>query len=153
MRDLVGDMNHGLSESAIIRALAEQVCQRLTRKIIATLQGLNNELLSGEDSPLKNTWDEICVQVQFEASFSWEAYDETVRGLANAEVEELLRHEREAVWLQTSEADRWDSENEFRREPYPVVNDDVVEYLMTEYIYCQAANWSNRRIREYLDGA
>ena len=52
-------MSRTLSETEVVRALAEQVCRRLTRRLIATLQKMNNGLLSGEDSGLKNTWDEI----------------------------------------------------------------------------------------------
>ena len=144
-------MSRTLSETGVVRALAEQVCRRLTRRLIATLQKMNNGLLSGEDSGLKNTWDEICTQIQFEESFSWDVYDETVRGLAASDVEKLLPHEREAIWLQTNAADDWDCEDESERPPYPVSNDDIVDYLVHEYIYSEAGNWSNQRIRVYLD--
>lgn len=144
-------MSRALSESAVVCELAEHICERITRSIIATLQRMNNGLLSGDDSGLENTWDEICVQVQCEASFSWDAYDETVRGLVRADVEKLLPHERDAIWLQTPAADNWDCEDESRRAPYPVVGDDIVEYLITEHVYREAGNWSNRRIRKYLN--
>lgn len=144
-------MSRTLSETGVVCALAEQVCRRLTRRLIATLQKMNNGLLSGEDSGLKNTWDEICTQIQFEESFSWDVYDETVRGLAASDVEKLLPHEREAIWLQTNAADDWGCEDESRRQAYPVTNEEIVEYLVHEYIYSEAGNWSNQRIRVYLD--
>ena len=144
-------MSRTLSEAAVVRALADQICKRLTRRLIATLQKMNNGLLSGEDSGLKNTWDEICAQVQFEESFSWDAYDETVRGLATSDVEKLQPHEREAIWLQTTAADHWDCEDESRRQPYPVSTEEIVDHLVHEYIYSEAGNWSNHRIRIYLD--
>ena len=131
--------------------MADQVCRRLTRRLIATLQKVNNGLLSGEDSGLKNTWDEICAQIQFEESFSWDVCDETVRGLAASDVEKLLPHEREAIWLQTTAADNWDCEDESRRHPYPVSSEEIVDYLVHEYIYSKAGNWSNQRVRSYLD--
>jgi len=144
-------MSRTLSESAVVRALAEHVCQRLTRRLIATLQKMSRVLLSGEDSGLRNSWDEICVEVQFEASFSWDAYDETVRRFAKAHVVKLLPHEREAIWLQTPASENWDGEVESQREPYPVLDDDIVEYLVSEYLYSEAGNWSNSRIRQYLE--
>jgi hypothetical protein len=144
-------MSRTLSESSVVSALADEVCRRLTRRLIATLQKLNNALLSGEDSGLKNTWDEICAQVQFEESYAWDAYDETVRGLAASGVEKLQPHEREAIWLQTTAADDWDCEDESRRRPYPVSNEEIVDYLVDEYVYRDAGNWSNLRIRNYLD--
>jgi len=70
-------MSRSLSDAAVVRELAEQICRRLTRRMIATLQKMNNGLLSGDDSGLKNAWDEICAQLQFEESFSWDVYDET----------------------------------------------------------------------------
>jgi hypothetical protein len=42
-------MSRTLSEAEVVRALADQVCKRLTRRLIAMLQKLNNGLLSGED--------------------------------------------------------------------------------------------------------
>ena len=146
-------MSRKLSESAVIRAFAAEICQRLTRKMIATLQKMNDGLLSGDSSGLENTWDEICAQVQYELSVYWDAYDQTVRSLAEAEVEKLLPHEREAIWLQTPEAFDWEFEDESRRNSYPVRNDDIVGYLAQEYLYREASKWSNQRIREYLDRA
>jgi hypothetical protein len=88
--------------------------------------------------------------VAFE-SFARDVYDETVRGLAASEVEKLLPHKREAIWLQSTAADDWACEDESRRQPYPVSNEEIVEYLVNEYIYSEAGNWSNQRIRSYLD--
>ena len=143
-------MSRTLSEGAVVRELADQICRRLTRRVIATLQKLNNGLLSGEDSGLENTWDEICAQLQFEAAFTWEAYDQTVKGLPESAVEILPPHEREAIWLQTPAAAHWDCEDE-SLQSYPVLNEEIVEYLVNEYIYSEASKWSNRRIRTYLE--
>ncbi|HEU0179599.1 MAG TPA: hypothetical protein VFV58_35655 [Blastocatellia bacterium] len=97
-------MSSKFSESAIIRAFAEEICQRLTRKMIDRLQKMKDGLHSGDGSGLENTWDEMCVRVQPEQSIYWEAYDSTVRQMIEAEVEKLSPHEREAIWLQTPES-------------------------------------------------
>jgi hypothetical protein len=123
----------------------------VTRRTIAALQKLNVDLLSGDDSGLVNIWDEICVQIQYEGSWAWDAYEETVRRIVTAQVEKLSAHEREAVWLQTPAGQDWDCEDQSDRETYPVLSDDIVEYLLTEHISDEAANWTNRRIRKYLD--
>jgi hypothetical protein len=146
-------MSGKFSESAVIRAFAEEICQRLTRKMIDRLQKMTDALHSGDGSGLENTWDEICVQIQSEQSIYWDAYDSTVRQMVEAEVEKLSSHEREAIWLQTPEADRWEFDEESGRAPYPVCNDDIVEYLVKERIYHEAGRWNNQRIREYLDRA
>jgi hypothetical protein len=59
-------MSSKFSESAVIRAFAEEICQRLTRKMIDRLQEMKDGLQSGDGSGLENTWDEIRVQVQYE---------------------------------------------------------------------------------------
>jgi hypothetical protein len=94
-------MSDPLSEWEIVSAVAQAAAKRITRKVIAHLQSMD-ETLSGDDSELKTPWDEICVQVQYEASFFWDAYDETVRGILRGYVAELPKHEREAIWLQTA---------------------------------------------------
>jgi hypothetical protein len=112
---------------------------------------MDNALLSGEGSGLKNTWDEICVQLQWEESFSWRAYDETVRGLADGLVEALPPFEKQAVWLQTPEGIEWSCEASDERTSYPVAEDEITNYLLREYVYAAATNWSNKRIRAYLE--
>ena len=48
-------MNKMLSESGIVKAVAKQAIQRITRSVIADLQRMEYTL-SGEDSELKTTW-------------------------------------------------------------------------------------------------
>jgi hypothetical protein len=55
-------MTQALSESRIVRNLAEQVCLRISRRVIKALQQLTNGPQSGDDSCLANAWDELCVQ-------------------------------------------------------------------------------------------
>jgi hypothetical protein len=146
-------MSGKFSESAVIRAFAEEICQRLTRTMIARLQKMKDGLQSGDGSGLENIWDEICVQIQDQRSIFWDLYDLTVRQMVEAEVEKLSRHEREAIWLQTTEAGDWEFDEESEHAHYPVCYDDIVGYVMNKHIYTAACNWNNQRIREYLDHA
>jgi hypothetical protein len=139
-----------LSETMIVRAVADDAARRVTGKVIAALQRMRITL-SGDDSELKTTWGEICVQVQYEHSFFWDAYEETVKTLIEAHVAELQKYEREAIWLQTPAGSDWDCEETAEREAYPVVNDEIVDYLADEYVYAGAGEWSNARIRAYID--
>lgn len=93
-------MTTPLSEFGIIRAVAEQAAARVARKVIRNLQRMHHKL-SGEDTEVRTTWDEICVQVQYEYSYYWDVYDETVRSLLAVYVEKLAEYEREALWLQS----------------------------------------------------
>lgn len=123
------------------------------RSAIADLQRMIDSLLSGEDSMLKNTWDEICVQIQGEHSVFWETYEETVRSLVADLARELQPFKREAVWLQTKQGVQWDCREPGDRPVDPVCDDDIVEYVLTDYVYTAACNWTNVRIRAHLDQA
>jgi hypothetical protein len=143
-------MSNKLSESNIVRAVADQAAKRITRKAIATLQQMTDRM-SGDDSGLETAWDEICVQMQHEQSFYWDAYDDTVRAILAGHAAELSKHEREALWLQTDAGNDWDCKEPEDREAYPVCDDDIVNYLANEYVYGEAERWSNARIRAYLE--
>lgn len=145
-------MNDSLSETAIVCAVAEDAALCITRKVINELQRMKYTL-SGDDSELKTTWDEICAQIQYEKSIFWNVYDDTVRGCLAGYVEELPAHEREALWLQTEEGIDWAFEESEDREPYPVYDNDIIEYLAREYIYTKAEEWTNARIRAFLERA
>lgn len=139
-----------LSESSIVRSLAEQVFSRVSQRVIKVLQHQKDSLLSGDDSSLTNRWEELCVQIQGEQSFHWDAYEELIAQLVAREIELLQPHEQEAIWLQTPAGESWDNKDEQSREECPVRADDIVEYLKGE-IYRTAGDWSNRRIRDYLE--
>lgn len=145
-------MNKMLSESGIVKAVAKQAIQRITRKVIADLQRMEYTL-SGEDSELKTTWDEICVQVQYEQSFAWDVYDDTVKATVGACICNLPVYEQEAIWLQTEPGFNWDCKEPETRVTYPVYEDDITEYITNEYIYKEAGRWSNARIRSFIERA
>lgn len=143
-------MNKKLSESSIVKTVAEQAIRRIARKVIADLQRMEHTL-SGDDSELKTTWDEICAQIQCEQSFVWDAYDETVKATVGGYVCDLPLHELEAIWLQTEPGFDWDCEESETRDTYPVLDDDIIEYITSEHIYAKAGRWSNARIRSYIE--
>jgi len=47
---------------------------------------MSDGMQSGDDTPLKNIWDEVCVQVQGEESAMWDTYSETIQSLILGEV-------------------------------------------------------------------
>jgi hypothetical protein len=93
-------MDDFLSESTIVSAVAHEAASRITRKVIRDLQRMT-DTMSADDSGLETTWDEICVQVQYDNSMFWDLYDDLVHGIVGGYVPELPKHEREAIWLQT----------------------------------------------------
>lgn len=143
-------MSDVLSESAIVSAVARVAAQRVTRRTIAMLQRMR-DTLSGDDSELQTTWDEVCAQVQGQQSHSWDAYDDTVRHVVAGYVAKLPKYEREAIWLQTNAGIDWMFEEPEDRTMDPAIDDDTVDYLASEYVYAEADRWSNARIRAFIE--
>jgi hypothetical protein len=146
-------MKSKLSVFTIIRTLGNLVCQRVSRQVIRNLQELNDKdsLLSGDNSGLVNVWDEICVQMQLEESCFWEGYEDLIETFVRSYVEKLPDHERDAAWLITFEGESWNCEPEDDRDPDPVFHDDIVKHI-SGYVLTTGNDWSNHRIRSYIDG-
>lgn len=142
-------MNDRLSESAIVSEVARLATERIVRKVIKELCQMD-VTLSGDDSGLINTWDEICVQIQFEQSHSWDDYDETVRAIVSGYVQEMSAYEREAIWHQTDNGIDWHCDEPEDRRPHHDVETDAAQYI-TDTVYSEASNWSNKRIRAFSD--
>ncbi len=142
-------MTAALSPTAIVAAVADCAAQRITRRATLALQQMPSDLC-GEGSGLANIWNEMCVQVQHERSFAWNAYDQTARAVVDALVEDLLPHEKAALWLQADTGIDWDSDDPAERATNPVATEDIVAHLLRDYIYVAAASWFNDRIRAYF---
>lgn len=140
-------------ERSISNAWATQLTKTVVKLAVAALKKMKDgQRLSGEDSGLKNVWDEICVQVQSEESVFWGAYLETAEGILLGLVEALNRAERLALWAETDEG--WDyvydhRDDEDGAEKAPVFNDEIVNKLRDELLSV-AAGYSNKRIEKYL---
>jgi hypothetical protein len=86
--------------------LAAAACQRIAERVVEALKR-QPATLSSDDSGLLTVWEELCVHVQDEESFFWDAYVETASQFIRAELDGLSRRELEAVWLQTRAGFEW----------------------------------------------
>ncbi len=102
-------------------------------------------MLSGDDSVLRNYWDEICVQIQNEESFYWDAYVFTIKQIIDPKVNELSPNARMAIWLQTEKGYQWDE-----TEDAPDIVGDVVHHIMHKYLFAKAETWTNWRIEYFV---
>jgi hypothetical protein len=144
------------SAQDVARLYADASCQRLTRRLIRYFQSRKDCLLSGDDTILDNVWDEVCVQVQDEASFYWDAYEETMLMVLQSYVEELSDYEQFAIWLQTDDgwSWQWDVDNdpeEIEGTAPDFLLDDLTHYILRHYVYPEAGKWSNLRIKSYIE--
>ncbi|MFM9903627.1 MAG: hypothetical protein ACKVQJ_03540 [Pyrinomonadaceae bacterium] len=135
-------------KTKIISELAKRECQRISTSVIRRLQKLKGDsLLSGDDSGLRNTWDEICVQIQGDLSYHWDVYLVTMQHIVETTVNKLDADAQMAIWLQTEQDYVWDPEDD---EPKTVF-EDVVNHIFQNYLFVEASEWSNSRIGRYID--
>jgi hypothetical protein len=168
-------------KDTILEHVAEQACQEISRQVIKDLRRMKEGLQSGDDSPLRNIWDEVCVQMQTEQSVMWEAYEETILPMIGLELDRLDKAVISAIWLQTEEGLEWDAENQVTAEldtmaeydksefyfieierhhkvpknviPGSVEYDlnDIAAYILEKYVLNAAATWKNKRIGKFID--
>jgi len=153
----------------LIHSFSNKMCKSISKKTIRKLQALKEDnLLSGDDSGLKNVWDEICVQVQLDESVFWELYEGLVYSIIYDEVESMEKEFKQAIWLETENGKEWAIEEEdfesnrnnqalskyevpiYDYNDIPAYEDDIAEYILNEYVYYQAQEYSNNRIEKYL---
>ena len=99
----------------IIASIGQRECKRLANKVRRELQRMTAEMLSGDDTCLKNIWDEVCIQVQGEESFFWESYEDVIDRLIRSNVEKLTPDIRQAIWLQTDSGQSWAWDKDYDR--------------------------------------
>jgi hypothetical protein len=80
-------------------------------------------------------------------------YEETGTTIVAGFVSDLSIHEKEALWLQTEAGWDWDYDTRDANAEVPVVEDQIVDYVWTEYVLVEAGRWTNSRIRAYLERA
>lgn len=143
----------------VLEKLIQQVSQDETRRICQKVRLIFTKIeatLSG-DSGLHNAWDEICVQVQFQQSLYWDVHENMILDQIELVVKELPEHIKTIIWLQTENGFDWlcdveSSEEEGLKQDQdpPVYEDDIVYFIFNELMGI-ADEWSNARIREYLE--
>ena len=134
----------------LIADIAEAKCKHICRKVILALQKMTEGMQTGDDTPLKNIWDEVCVEVQFYQSVFWHLYLHTIETLIFAAVERLDVPTKRAIWLQTSSGMDWEAENEDEKVPTNCEG-DVTDYILHAFVLSEAMNWTNERIRSYIE--
>lgn len=139
----------------IISDLAEAACKRLSQKVIGFLTKMTDRMQSGDDTPLKNIWDEICVQVQDEKSGMWDHYLDSIQPIILGVVVELDAATKQAIWLQTDEGIDWKLDNEDQEDQedqkVPIVCEDIAKYILDGFVLSAAGDWTNKRIEKYLE--
>jgi hypothetical protein len=136
-------------EWIVLKKFAEEICNRISHRVIRHLR-TNSTTLSGDDSPLKNAWEEICVQVQFEQSIYWDVYVDTIDLAIEGEIEKLQEHELACLWFQTPDGEEWGfTDGDEREEPY--IDTHAIVSFISQRVLSEAYSYTNVRIRTYID--
>ena len=93
-------------EEQLVLSWAREITARAARETVAALKEMR-ETLSGDDSPLRNVWQEIRAQVNGEESGFWEFYEQTIEACALKILEKYSQAEKIAVWLSAEESWDW----------------------------------------------
>ena len=142
-------MSKSIYEWIVLRKFAEEICNRVSNRVIRSLRS-NSTTLSGDESTLENAWEEICVQVQFEQSIDWNVYVETIDLETEGEMEQLQEHELAAIWFQTTEGEDWGfTDGDDRVEPH--IDRQAVVAVIRDCVLSEANSYTNVRIRMYID--
>jgi hypothetical protein len=139
---------------SLIRQYATLAAESIATQVIEGLKSYT-ATLSGDHSGLETVWEEICVQVQVEESFYWEAYQETIYASVIGLVEALDYHDLASLWLQTNNGWNWhwnveNGETDTPCVPYDL--DDITKYVVSKYVLSFAESYSNKNIKAYLNG-
>jgi len=136
----------------IAAALSKSRSEKLTKQTIRYMQCFDTALDMGY---LKNLWDDVCYQRQKEESLFWGYYDGMILQFVSSELDKLSKYEVYAIWLQDIDLyyqlDDIDVGEERIDTNPPYCIDDISRYIMSEYIYTEAENWRNDRLRQLLD--
>ena len=134
----------------LISDIAARQCKRIAAKTIRFLKSETNGMQYGDDSGLKNLWDEVCIQVKGEESFLWEVYLEAIESIIRGMTESLDATMRICIWLQTQNGMEWDCEVEPGND-CPFDETDITQHILNEYVLCEANKFKNRRIEKFLE--
>jgi hypothetical protein len=127
---------------------AEKDITKLVKSAILSIQKIDNIILTtGDDSVLKNYWDEICVQQQCERFYSWSLYDTMIDLAIESAIENLPRKGRVIISKLAEYKLNGKIENDNFYSP-----EIMVDFIKRRVL--EAANdYTNARIRKYLDNS
>jgi hypothetical protein len=145
----------------INKAVADNVSALVTDAAQASLMR-SRHVLSGEDSGLNTTWEEICVQVQGERGIFWESYEYAMRDAVLGALQFIDRSALKSLWLYTDEGCdlRYEleedeetgraSQADYAPPDISVDEEAIAHDIVSNHLLQIAVDYRNSRIEVYL---
>ena len=133
-------------ERRLIRRAAVVLRNSLVESCVAELSRMQSGL-SGDDSGLDTAWEEICVQVQDEESFFWDAYMRIISDCIAAGLAKLPRSLRDVLSAATDEGDDWLDEPDDDG-VVPMFEDEIINMVRSELL-ARADEYDNEAIQQF----
>ena len=135
--------------SVVTHKLAEDVKNHLLNQ---------TDMTTGDDTCLKNNWEEYCLQVQYEESIAWDFFIAHIHLLFEQYFDELPIEERITLWRETEEGQEWYWHNEnwrnnnddIKYEKVPLFFEDCIPILMRE-LDSIAIDYESDNITNYIE--
>ncbi len=133
------------SEFELLFDISNYYTKEIAKKVVRNMKLLKDEsmLLSGDDSGLKNVWEEYCVQIQGEESF----YIHTYENIAAASIKEIYAKYpvpvKQAINYMGSIDQSEETEDSYNHDSF-----GIQETL--KEVNRLAGNFENKRINNYL---
>lgn len=139
-------------QDQLFREYARTAANRYANAAVALLTTSKHSLL-GDESGLKSTWEEICVQVQGEKSYFWSAYEAAIHDAVLSSLFSIEEWDRRAIWLQTDAGWdwHWDLENGdiSDNQEMPIDDEDIVTYISNSVLQT-ALDFESERVCRFL---
>ena len=132
---------------------AERLATKLVRQIARELRSIKCTL-SGDDSPLRNAWDELCVQQQMGDAFETGPCRHTLAAILAGVIDRIDERGMRVLWILTPNGSDWyyDVTHGHEPEAYADIPDpDEIAEMLNDRVLGFASDYTNRRIRAYLD--
>lgn len=142
--------------TVVIQDLANSIIAKIAESAISEMKKNRDVLLSGEDSGLRNLWEEYVAQVRGGESFHYDEYQEAVENYCSSEVNKISKLEKLIVTLgadQTSqEFEEWLEESEKAIHYENILpNNAIIISEVCQQIERIAEEYTSRNIERYLN--
>lgn len=140
-----------MTEFKLLLELNQIYVDQITERVIRHLKHMKDKsmLQSGDDSGLKNVWEEYCVQVQEGESFFWESYQQVISQSIILELNKQPQPIKRVISY-IGGLDMFMVNDEDQEDQLVYCEETAIKGVLDE-ILNRASNYTNTRIEHYQE--